>query len=126
MELVVVGNFLEACLWFVLGIGTFLAGNVRGLTPFVRWLLVVSYFAFGLSDLIEIKTGAWYSPPALLVFKGLGLTGIAVGLRRLWNARRPGISEDRVTPLQRRRREHQLKVIRASTAEIRPTDKSSD
>jgi len=60
-------------------------GRVRGMTPRLRILLSVSFLAFGISDLIELSTGAWWRPPGLLVFKGvclLGIVGSCLSLRR--------------------------------------------
>jgi hypothetical protein len=79
-------NIFEAGLWttFALLKAVF-GGRVRGMTPSLRILLSVSFLGFGISDLIELSTGAWWRPPGLLVYKGvclLGIVGSCLSLRR--------------------------------------------
>jgi hypothetical protein len=45
--------------------------------------LAVALLAFGVSDLVETRTGAWYDPPWLLAWKAacviaIGVLGVAV------------------------------------------------
>jgi len=55
--------------------------------------MALLFVLFGVSDLIEIETGAWWRPPALLVFKGACLIGLtwcfAVLVRRARASRSP-------------------------------------
>ena len=67
----------EAILWMALA--TILAVHSRTASSNLRrasWVAAILLVAFGLSDLIEIQTGAWWQPPALLIFKGLCLVGL--------------------------------------------------
>lgn len=64
------GNFLEALLWWL--IAAFFGyyawrsdGRRRGLC---LWAMLV-FSLFGLSDIVEISTGAWWRPWWLLVWK---------------------------------------------------------
>lgn len=83
-------NAGEAVWWFLTA--AFVAiywRHWRGLTPRLRDALVVFLIAFGISDLIEIRTGAWWMPVSLLVFKGVCLIGlIGCGAILLWRRRR--------------------------------------
>jgi hypothetical protein len=89
MDLVKTFNALEAGLWMTFALITaLLGGRVRGMTPRLRILLAVSFLAFGISDLIEISTGAWWRPPGLLAYKGVCLLGIGGGCLLLWRKRR--------------------------------------
>jgi hypothetical protein len=65
------GNLLEAVLWFSVAIAL-LAAAWRGPASRRKILMILSvaFAVFGISDLIEIRTGAWWQPPWLLAIKG--------------------------------------------------------
>jgi hypothetical protein len=94
MDLLALFNGCEAALWFAVAV-IFLRVRINGLTPHLLAWLVLSYALFGISDLIEMRTGAWWRPPALLVFKGACLLALATGLTRLIFNRR---ARGRATP----------------------------
>jgi hypothetical protein len=92
-------NIFEAGLWATFALLTALyGGRVRGMTPRLRALLSASFLAFGISDLIERRTGAWWRPPGLLVYKGVCLVGIVGTCFALWMNQRvvavPSASSD--------------------------------
>jgi hypothetical protein len=65
-------NYCEAVLWFAIALTVFLRrknANVK-LTK-LAMLVSISFFFFGISDLIEANTGAWWRPWWLLVLKAL-------------------------------------------------------
>jgi hypothetical protein len=64
-------NFIEALFWLLLGLGVLLTGLKKK-----RWPLGLLLMAFGLSDFVEMRTGAWWRPWWLLVWKGLCLLGL--------------------------------------------------
>lgn len=69
MELDQILNLAEAVLWFAIALILLLRARR---TVACRMLLRVSsatFFVFGLSDLVEIFTRAWYQPLALLLLK---------------------------------------------------------
>lgn len=59
-------NYAEALLWF--SIALVLAVRLRMRRPW-RWLLPCAFALFGVSDLIEAQTGAWWEPWWLFVMK---------------------------------------------------------
>ena len=69
-------NYVEAGIWFlftlVLLIGVFKQGKH---SPYFRNLIIASFFflLFGISDIIEAHTGAWWKPLWLLILKGICL-----------------------------------------------------
>lgn len=81
------GNLIEAGFWIVFGVGLTIAGMRRGRAIARLGLLSGMILClFGLSDLVEASTGAWWRPWWLLVWKGVCLTGMvlcALKYRRL-------------------------------------------
>ena len=71
-------NFWEAWLWFacagVLALRALPAGRPhRQLSVYAA----LAFLLFGLSDLVEIRTGAWWRPWWLLTWKGACLVAFA-------------------------------------------------
>ena len=64
------GNLIEAALWFVLGAGLLIYAWLREphLRPTLR-ILAITILCFGGSDLVEARTGAWWKPWWLFVWK---------------------------------------------------------
>ena len=65
-----VANYYEAALWFLIALtaGAFAVrrrGRVRGRCA----VLAVTLIAFGFSDVVETRTGAWWRPWWLLAWK---------------------------------------------------------
>jgi hypothetical protein len=68
-----IANYIEAGLWAFIGLG-FLIAAIR--TPASRRQLLfvaVTFVLFGVSDIVEASTGAWWRPWWLLIWKGLCL-----------------------------------------------------
>jgi hypothetical protein len=62
-------NIIEIGLWFSFGI-IFLIQTVKNQPRRTRLLILsLAFFAFSLSDYIEIQTGAWWTPLSLLFLK---------------------------------------------------------
>lgn len=75
-------NLCEGLLWLVLG-AVLLWRSRKLAQPILHLGKIASLilFIFGLSDFIEMKTGAWWSPWWLLVLKVLCVLGLlGVGL----------------------------------------------
>ena len=71
-------NALEAAWWLVLAaLAVTFGGRARGVTPRRRMSLTLFLTLFGISDAIEVFTGGWRNPPALLVLKAFCLCGLA-------------------------------------------------
>lgn len=62
----VVFNQAEAVLWFVIALVLIVRSRMK---MHWRWLLPLAFALFGVSDLIEAKTGAWWEPWWLFVMK---------------------------------------------------------
>ncbi|MDP5136293.1 hypothetical protein ORJ04_10065 [Rheinheimera baltica] len=65
-------NHIEAGLWFIIGLGMLIAAFIRRRDN--RWLTLflvatVAFTLFGVSDIIEAETGAWWKPLELLALK---------------------------------------------------------
>ncbi len=83
MHLEATFNYGEAVLWFALAVVVFLAGRRQPLA--VRrnaWVAAGAFVAFGLSDVIEAQTGAWWRPWWLFVLKAVCVLVLAACLVR--------------------------------------------
>lgn len=71
-------NVIESGIWFALATW-FLFLAVRRTTSLKRSFLVFSLtlFVFGISDIIETQTGAWYKPIGLFLLKAVCVMLIA-------------------------------------------------
>jgi hypothetical protein len=69
-DLLQTGNYLEAGLWMVIA-ATFALWAARRPGAIRRRCVVAAaaFFLFGLSDVVEVHTGAWWRPWWLLVWK---------------------------------------------------------
>lgn len=79
------GNLIEAALWGVLAIALFIYAlrsekSVRGLLLFLAVVLAV----FGASDLVEMRTGAWWKPWWLFVWKAACVLAMVFGFLRYY------------------------------------------
>src|SRR5579884_490521 len=75
----VIGNYIEALFWILVGITVAIYGPWHGRVgkklPLMAGLVFV---LFGCSDVVEAQTGAWWRPLWLLAWKGLCLILLAV------------------------------------------------
>jgi hypothetical protein len=76
-------NYAEAGLWVALSVVTIVKRNSRS-----SWGLAGFLLAFGVSDVIETRTGAWYEPIGLLALKAVCVVGIVTCGAMVWRARR--------------------------------------
>ena len=75
-----IANWIEAGVWTVVAI--LLAARAIRSTGRVRRILGIlsaAFLLFGVSDVIEAHTGAWWRPLGLLIMKGACLVVIAWG-----------------------------------------------
>jgi hypothetical protein len=65
-------NVVEAVIWFVIA-ARFLFFAVKRETSLKKAFLVfaITFFVFGISDIIEAQTGAWYKPWGLFALKAV-------------------------------------------------------
>ena len=59
-------NYAEAGLWAALGVAAVIKRNGRA-----SWALAAALILFGVSDVVETRTGAWYKPWWLLAWKAI-------------------------------------------------------
>ena len=71
-------NVIEACIWFAIATWFLFLALRRepSLKPSFLTFSVTLYF-FGISDIIETQTGAWYRPFGLFLLKALCVAVIA-------------------------------------------------
>ncbi|NEQ41413.1 MAG: hypothetical protein F6K40_36555 [Okeania sp. SIO3I5] len=66
------GNYIEAGIWFIFaGAFAISAINNRELVRLHRIVATFTFLLFGLSDIVEVQTGAWWHPWWLFVWKSL-------------------------------------------------------
>jgi hypothetical protein len=77
-----IANYIEAALWGAIAVAFGAHGLLRGGPSRRRCLLTAAAFLlFGVSDVCEVHTGAWWRPWWLLAWKGacvLMLAGLLV------------------------------------------------
>ncbi len=63
-------NYIESVFWIIISLILFLKtrGKIK-VKPEVRYIAVISFFLFGISDIIEVQSGAWWTPWWLLLLK---------------------------------------------------------
>jgi hypothetical protein len=83
------GNLLEAGLWFFIAL-VVLVRSFLDVPHFRRCyhFLTVAFLIFGISDLIEAQTGAWWRPWWLLVLKAACLAAFVFGFREYYRLRK--------------------------------------
>ena len=66
------GNYIEAGIWFIFaGAFAISAMKNRDLVRLHRIVATFTFLLFGLSDIVEVQTGAWWHPWWLFVWKSL-------------------------------------------------------
>ena len=78
-QIYVNGNYLEAFLWFCFAIGFAVnAGKTSGKTRIHRLITTLIFLLFGGSDIVEVQTGAWWSPWWLFVWKATCILSMVI------------------------------------------------
>ena len=89
MELDTFGNLIEAALWFAISLVLVLkATRSKGQLRLVFLILSFAFLVFGVTDVIEIRTGAWWNPLWLLLLKALCVAGFVLGFGRYYTIMR--------------------------------------
>lgn len=84
-------NYIEAGFWGVIGLVFFVHVAIRsGANRTSRCTAGILFVLFGVSDVVEAGTGAWWRPWWLLVWKGACLLGLLFLLREHTRRRRAG------------------------------------
>ena len=88
-ELTVIGNQIEAVLWFLFAAGFgWRAFRLSGERRRLAAMLAIAFVAFSISDLIEAHTGAWWRPTWLLVLKSSCIAVFVCGFWRFLRVRK--------------------------------------
>jgi len=89
MDLAKHGNLLEAGLWVLVAIVLLVRMRLSD-RRFRRafGLLAATFLVFGISDVIEARTGAWWRPFWLLLLKGACLLFIVLGFRQYFRIKK--------------------------------------
>ena len=78
-------NFYEALFWIGIAIAVPIYQSRRSRRRSRHgWVLGCTFLLFGVSDFIEMRTGAWYSPVGLLILKALCVGIFFFYLLRYW------------------------------------------
>ena len=82
------GNYIEAGIWGLFAIGfSISAAKETGKMRIYRLIATLTFFLFGLSDIVEVQTGAWWYPWWLFLWKSfcvmsmIGLLAVHLGSR---------------------------------------------
>jgi hypothetical protein len=71
-----ISNYIEAGLWSSIGLCFAIAAMRYRAARTRRYWGAITFILFGLSDVVEAQTGAWYKPFGLLLWKGICLVAI--------------------------------------------------
>jgi hypothetical protein len=88
--LFVLSNRLEAALWIGVAIGFSVAAMRRSQFRLDCIIGAIAFALFGVSDLVEATTGAWWRPWWLLAWKAACVLAFLWLLKRYINLRTPG------------------------------------
>jgi hypothetical protein len=89
------GNLIEAGVWFLLSAVLFV--YARRMPKRVRptlFFLAITLAVFGGSDLVEARTGAWWKPWWLFVWKAVCVGALAFGFVRYYRLTKQGSVKD--------------------------------
>lgn len=84
-DLTVTGNLIESVLWIAIAL-VMAVKSARAKAPFrslFTWL-AAAFLIFGISDIIESRTGAWWRPPWLFIMKAACVAVFLFGFRRYY------------------------------------------
>ena len=83
-------NHIEAVFWIVVGVVCVgCAFRRNGVAAQRCWQAAYAFIAFGLSDIAEVRTGAWWRPWWLLVWKSICVAALLALLVDYLRRRRP-------------------------------------
>lgn len=83
-------NSVEAALWLIIGLLLALGAKKIAVNNSKRDVFVLSvlFVAFGISDVVEVHSGAWWKPWWLLAWKTLNAIGLIYFAGKLYIAER--------------------------------------
>jgi hypothetical protein len=85
-----IANYIEAALWIVIGLVFAGFAARRSNRRRMRCLIAsATFLLFGVSDIIEVRTGAWWRPWPLLALKAACICVMLVLLWAYFRERKP-------------------------------------
>lgn len=64
------GNYVEAIIWFIFALSFLIVAQQNsGKIRKQRYLVSINFALFGISDIVEVQTGAWWQPWWLFLWK---------------------------------------------------------
>lgn len=76
MDALAVFNSLEAVFWIVVGLAVWWKSRLSFRYHKIGLVATFWFILFGISDIFEVFTGAWYRPVSLLIFKAICLVAL--------------------------------------------------
>jgi hypothetical protein len=71
MDALAIFNSLEAVFWMTVGVFVWRKSRFSPSHRRLGWIAANWFVLFGISDVFEVYTGAWWRPLPLLIFKGI-------------------------------------------------------
>ena len=81
-------NYAEAGVWAAIGLGFAVQSFRRGAARLTCLITAVVLLAFGGSDVVETRTGAWWHPWWLLAWKAACVIALLLLVIRWWRTSR--------------------------------------
>lgn len=80
------GNLIESVFWSIFAVVFFVKARLVGRNQFRRLFvqLAAAFLAFGISDLVESRTGTWWDPVWLLIWKATCILIFFLGTREYY------------------------------------------
>jgi hypothetical protein len=89
LEVLKIFNLIEALLWAGVAAGVLIfSKRLADRRRRIAYVAAAAFLLFGVSDLVEIYTGAWWKPVWLLLWKAGCIAGLLTCLTWYWRAKR--------------------------------------
>jgi lipopolysaccharide export LptBFGC system permease protein LptF len=86
-------NLCEGLLWVGIAVGFAVVFARKRRNPDLMLATGLLFLAYGVSDFVEIRTGGWYKPWSLLLWKVCSILGFAIMYRLFRNRRKSSTAE---------------------------------
>lgn len=86
-NLFITANYIEAAFWIIIGLAFLLAATRPTPRQNLCFPASVAFITFGLSDIVETRTGAWWRPWWLLIWKAACIAALLALAWFYWRQR---------------------------------------